>query len=288
VNLPAISAEHINAEHRLAREAAGSAVEHVIACGRLLLDVKASLKHGEFGRWVEANCDFSYRTARAYIRATQKAAQNGSALPFSSLRQALEWQPDEPQHTRDPEPLPIDGQDITDLMALRGQTFGCIYADPPWRYGNQGTRAATGNHYVGLSVEEICALPIGELAAERSHLHLWTTNGFLFDAQRVMQAWGFEHKSCFVWVKPQMGIGNYWRVSHEFLLLGARGGITFADRSLMSWAAFDRTRHSEKPEEIRQFIERASPGPHLELFARRPAKGWTVWGNEIKRDLAAA
>ena len=128
-------------------------------------------------------------------------------------------------------------------------------------------------------------MPVGRLAADVSHLHLWTTNGFLPDAFKVMEAWGFEYKSCFVWVKPQMGIGNYWRVSHEFMLLGTRGSCVFADKSLMSWGSFSRTKHSAKPDEIRRMIERGSPGPRLELFARRLSPGWVSWGNEIERTM---
>lgn len=180
-----------------------------------------------------------------------------------------------------------DGCTTEDLEALiaSGQRFGTIYADPPWLYGNQATRASTGDHYTGMSVDDICALPIAKLAAESAHLHLWTTNGFLFDAQRVMQSWGFEYRSCFVWVKPQMGMGNYWRVSHEFMLLGIRGAAPFRDRSLMSWGEYRRGPHSAKPEEVRGLIERASLGPFLELFGRQKVDGWTVWGNQIERNL---
>jgi len=180
---------------------------------------------------------------------------------------------------------------IEDLHGLvrKGYTFGTIYADPPWNYGNQATRASTDKHYLTQSVEWMCApenMPIELLATEKSHLHLWTTNGFIREAFTLIEAWGFEYKSCFVWCKPQMGIGNYWRVSHEFLLLGVRGGETFRDHSLMSWAAIDRTKHSEKPEAVRAMIERASPGPNrLELFGRRAVDGWCVWGNEVSRDL---
>lgn len=159
--------------------------------------------------------------------------------------------------------------------------FGTVYADPPWQYGNQGTRAATDNHYPTMDVDDICELPVAKVVLPDAHLHLWTTNAFLFDAKRVMEAWGFEYKSCFVWVKPQMGIGNYWRVSHEFMLFGVRGSAPFRDRSLMSWASFDRTKHSAKPSEIRQLIERASPGPYLEMFGRQQVNGWTVFGNQI-------
>lgn len=167
------------------------------------------------------------------------------------------------------------------LLVQAGTKFGTIYADPPWLYGNQGTRAATGNHYDGMTVAEICALPIEELAHTDSHLHLWTTNAFLHDAFRVMAEWGFEYKSCFVWVKPQMGIGNYWRVSHEFMLFGVRGKAPFANRGLKSWAEIPRGKHSAKPQEVRRMIETASPGPYLELFGREEAENWTVWGNQV-------
>ena len=175
--------------------------------------------------------------------------------------------------------------DLAQLIA-RGDKFGSIYADPPWVYDNQTTRAATGNHYGGLSVDELCALPVRELAADDAHLHLWTTNAFLFDCARIFEAWGFEFRSTFVWVKPQMGIGNYWRNSHEFLLTGIRGDAKrFNDHSIKSWLECDRSRHSEKPFVVRDYIRRASPGPYLEMFARTPADGWTCWGNEIERGL---
>jgi N6-adenosine-specific RNA methylase IME4 len=108
----------------------------------------------------------------------------------------------------------------------------------------------------------------------------------LFDAKRVIEAWGFEYRSCFVWVKPQMGMGNYWRVSHEFMLLGTRGEAPFRSKSLKSWGEYRRAKHSAKPEEVRALIMRASPGPYLELFGRRKVEHWSVWGNQIDmRDM---
>lgn len=177
---------------------------------------------------------------------------------------------------------------VADLHQLvePGKRFGCIYADPPWLYDNQATRAATGNHYSGMTVDELCELPIRELAKDDAHLHLWITNAFLFDAPRIFAAWGFEYRSTYVWVKPQMGIGNYWRNSHEMMLTAIRGDAKrFNDRSLKSWGEFDRTAHSAKPERIREMIQRASHGPYLELFGRRKTEGWTVWGNQIERNL---
>jgi N6-adenosine-specific RNA methylase IME4 len=171
-------------------------------------------------------------------------------------------------------------------MAAAGRRFGCIYADPPWLYDNQGTRAATGNHYEGLTVAQLCEMPVLSLAADDAHLHLWTTNAFLFECPRIFAAWGFEFRSSFVWVKPQMGIGNYWRNSHEILLTAIRGDAKrFNDHSLVSWLECDRGAHSAKPEQVRSMLERASPGPNLELFGRLPADKWTVWGNQIERNL---
>ena len=170
-----------------------------------------------------------------------------------------------------------------------GKKFRCIYADPPWQYGNQSTRAAcTGldaknaKHYDTMTVEEICAEPVADVTAPDAHLHLWTTNSFLPHAFRVIEAWGFEYRSCFVWVKRQMGIGNYWRVSHEFMLLGIRGEATnFLANDETSWLEADRTKHSRKPYEVRRKIERVSPGPYLEMYGREMVPGWTVYGNQI-------
>src|SRR4051812_29861732 len=111
----------------------------------------------------------------------------------------------------------------------------------------------------GMTVDEICALPVRDLIRDDAHLHLWTTNGFLFECPRIFDAWGFEFKSSFIWVKPQIGLGNYWRNAHEFLLTAVRGNAKpFGDNSLVSWLECDRGAHSCKPEHVRSFIERAS------------------------------
>lgn len=166
-----------------------------------------------------------------------------------------------------------------------GNKFGCIYADPPWKYDNQGTRAATSNHYGTMSVDELCEMPVVDFAADDAHLHLWTTNAFIFDCQRIMEAWGFTYKSMMVWVKPDMGIGNYWRVQHEFLLLGTRGSADFRDKNLPSWIEHKRLGHSTKPHVFREAVEKVSPGPRIELFARNDHPNWVSWGNEVTTNL---
>lgn len=188
----------------------------------------------------------------------------------------------------DPASLACHGV-VSSLQELvdAGAKFPTIYADPPWQYANKATRSAVDREYKDtMSLDEICAEPVAKLAADQAHLHLWTTNGFLPDAFRVIEAWGFTYKSCFVWVKGQMGIGNYWRVSHEFMLLGVRGSLRFRDKGQKSWLEVDRTKHSRKPREVRELIEKVSPGPYLEMYGREVIGApWTVYGNEIERGM---
>ena len=157
--------------------------------------------------------------------------------------------------------------------------------DWPWHYTNAASRGAAKNHYETMTIDAIAGLPVARLVAEQAHLHLWTTNAFLFEAQQVIEAWGFTYKSCLVWIKPQLGNGNYWRVSHEFLLLGVRGNLTFVDRTQQSWICAERSQHSAKPRIFQKLIERVSPSPRLELFARTQSDGWTTWGDQIQRSL---
>lgn len=169
-----------------------------------------------------------------------------------------------------------------DELVEEGKRFGTIYADPPWAYGNQGTRAAAGKHYPVMSLDKIRAEPIAKLAADPAHLHLWTTNGFLPEAFSILEAWGFTYKSCFIWVKPQIGTGNYWRVSHEFMLLGVKGKLCFQNHSQRSWVECPRTAHSRKPARVRELIETVSPGPYLEMYGRdNLGSSWTVYGNQV-------
>lgn len=192
----------------------------------------------------------------------------------------------EPLGNGKPRPVGRTVRTLNELIA-QGRKFPTVYADPPWAYENEASRAAAVNHYPTMSHEEICAEPLRELSEEDAHLQLWTPNGFLREAFDVMDSWGFEFKSCLVWIKNELGMGNYWRVSHEFLLLGVRGSLTFRDRTLPSWIQASRTIHSRKPGIIRTLIERVSPGPYLELYGREelPNSDWTVYGNQVEPRL---
>lgn len=187
-----------------------------------------------------------------------------------------------PQHRRQP-------TIVSELSALVDAKlkFKTVLADPPWKYSNTASRAAAENHYDTMTIEQICNEPVCQLIEDSAHLHLWTTNAFLEAAFEVIRAWGFEYKSCMVWVKPTIGMGNYYRLSHEFLLFGIRGKLKFARNDVCSWRQAPRTRHSKKPFCFRELIEQVSPGPYLELYGReeQPNTDWTVYGNQVERRL---
>lgn len=167
------------------------------------------------------------------------------------------------------EPHPKGGVALLSAVKpLPEGAFATIVADPPWRYDNAGTRGSAQGHYDTLTIEELCGIDVASRAADKSHLYLWTTAAHLPDAFRVMTAWGFEYKTYLVWVKPQMGMGNYFRISTELVLFGVRGGLRANDRSLANYFIASRSEHSAKPVQFRELVQRVSPGPYLELFSR--------------------
>lgn len=179
----------------------------------------------------------------------------------------------------------------TSLNSLKGiqstKRFKTLYADPPWDIQQKGARGAA-QHYDLMNIDRIKMMPIADLMDDNSTLLLWTTNAALPQALEVMAAWGFTYKTNAVWDKYYMGLGNYFRGSHEILLHGVRGKAPFKFRGQRSTLLFPRQGHSHKPEEMIPLIERVLDGPYLELFARRrpnSREDWSVWGNEIDSDI---
>lgn len=171
--------------------------------------------------------------------------------------------------------------------------YACILADPPWAYRDRNTRGAAARHYPTLSIEAICQLDVEALAAPDAHLWLWTTNQMLADgtAAKVARAWGFEPKTILTWCKvnrlghASVGTGHYLRNATEHLVFCVRGRLPVRNRAVPTWFTATRRRHSEKPEAAYRIIELVSPGPRLELFARRRRPGWSAWGNEVESDV---
>lgn len=159
-----------------------------------------------------------------------------------------------------------------------------ILADPPWKTNfRRGTGRDFENHYAPMELQAIKELPVPGLAAKDCTLILWAVSMLLPEALEVMEAWGFEFKASAVWVKDRIGQGYYWRLQHEHILLGTRGspGAPAQPDRFPSVIYADKGRHSEKPVEVHEMIEKMFPtGRKLELFARAPRPGWTLWGAE--------
>jgi N6-adenosine-specific RNA methylase IME4 len=162
-----------------------------------------------------------------------------------------------------------------------------LVADPPWRYDHDWGDGLAGDQYATMSDEEIAALPVADLAAPDSHLYLWTPVAKVRQAIDICDAWGFRYVGLLTWVKrPGLGMGTWWRISTEHIVFGVRGKLATSP-NLRNWFEAPRQRHSAKPDEFFELVERASPGPYIDLFARRERDDWTTWGNEVPAPLLA-
>lgn len=189
------------------------------------------------------------------------------------------------------------------LPGLAG-TYGSILADPPWKFQNGTGKIAPGHkrlhRYETMALPQIMALPVQAHAADVCHLYLWVPNALLREGLTVMEAWGFTYKTQLIWFKVRKDggpdrrcCGFYYRNTTESVLFGVRGRKGRNVRTLPPFNepnAFRSVKreHSRKPDELFDIIERKSPGPHLELFARGQRAGWTCWGDEAKPEADPA
>jgi N6-adenosine-specific RNA methylase IME4 len=185
-----------------------------------------------------------------------------------------------------------------------GTKYRTIVADPPWEYPEGFARSTpTGKSlnvkrdswaennkfqrkelpYEALSVEAICALPVPDMAERDARLFLWTTNKWLPASFEVMAAWDFEYCQTLVWNKAEGGpfITSVAPNTAEFIIVGSRGSperIGSFPAQVLRFPA--KRKHSTKPDGFADHVEQVSPGPYLEMFARRQRLGWDTWGNE--------
>lgn len=191
--------------------------------------------------------------------------------------------------------------------------FACIVADPPWKVkaGPNGGGYASGSGpmkkwnwraeslpsralpYPFMTVEQIKDMQVESLAAEDAHLYLWTINRYIEEAYAVARAWGFKPSTLLTWSKKPMGggLGGTFGISTEHVLFCRRGTLKSTGR--ITGTSFPWKReyvngapaHSRKPQAFFDMVEQVTPGPRLELFARRLRPGWNVWGNEVPSDI---
>lgn len=187
----------------------------------------------------------------------------------------------------------------------RAAKYRTIVADPPWRYrsgdilmrgwrktaiveSSKASRSAEG-HYTTMTNAEIAALPVRELADDNAHLYLWVTNPRLFgerdgstSPREIVEAWGFRYVTLLTWVKTgPMGLGFHFRGHTEHVVFAVRGDVRIPpERREPNVITAPRRGHSQKPEAFFDLVERVSPGPYLEMFARRQRLGWDTWGDQ--------
>ena len=169
------------------------------------------------------------------------------------------------------------------------EKYNIIYADPPWSYGGKLPQRAKKQHYDVMSIDDICDLPVIDIAADDCILFMWATYPKIDQGLRVIKEWGFEYKTCgFTWIKKNKkadsffwGMGMWTRSNAEVCLIGTRGKPKRHSASVHQ-VVYERIRkHSQKPDCVRdKIVELCGDLPRIELFARQKTSGWDCWGNE--------
>lgn len=168
-------------------------------------------------------------------------------------------------------------------MSTRYRT---IVADPPWSvhrpkgWGKGATSQALP--YESMTIPAIRDLPVASFAADHAHLYLWTINRYVSASYDVARSWGFEPSTLLVWAKRPQGVGpgEHFSITTEFVLFARRGrGARPESRHPTTWWNWPRGGHSAKPDAFYDLVEQVSPGPYLEIFARRARFGWDYAGD---------
>lgn len=181
------------------------------------------------------------------------------------------------------------------LDQIERRDYGTILADPPWQFQNRTGKVAPEHkrlsRYATMTLQEIKNIPVWYVMSPQSHLYLWVPNALLKEGLEVMDAWGFQYKTNIIWHKVRQdgepdgrGVGFYFRNTTEMVLFGVRGKMRTLQpgRSQVNIIKSRKREHSRKPDELYSVIERCSPGPYLELFARGNREGWEQWGDEAE------
>ena len=276
------------------------AVEGLIAAGRHLIEAKAE-HPGTFVAWLESGAvGIGWRTAYRFMDVASSlgsfvyvdklppdryALYELARLDPSQLDFAVEQGQVGPDMNRHEARALValyrvtgDRKPSEPTLHLASAAYPTVVVDPPWDYDNRATRNAAVKQYPTMTLDELADYDL--IAAPHAHLYLWVTNSFLHAAFGLLDAWDFEYKTCLTWCKPQMGLGNYFRNNTEHVLFAVRGKLQTLRSDEPTWFKANRGRHSAKPEAFYDMVERCSPGPYLEHFARRRRLGWDHRGNE--------
>jgi N6-adenosine-specific RNA methylase IME4 len=181
-----------------------------------------------------------------------------------------------------------------ELLALGTARFATVLADPPWRFQNRTGKMAPEHRrlsrYGTMELSDIMELPVPQIVRPTAHLYLWVPNALVLEGLEVMRRWGFTYKTNIIWYKTRRdggpdgrGVGFYFRNVTELLLFGVRGKAARTlspGRRQTNIIVARKREHSRKPDEQYDIIERCSPGPYLEMFARHHRDDWVQWGDQ--------
>ena len=179
------------------------------------------------------------------------------------------------------------------MMPFPNKKYSVIYADPPWSYQDKRCNGNAADHYPTMRIEDICSLPVHDIAADNCVLFLWATYPMLKEALQVIEAWGFKYKSIgFQWIKQNrsgngyfFGLGRWTRGNTEPCLIAVKGKPKRVSNGVSQLIFAPLRAHSQKPDIARDKIRElmGEEQSYIELFARSTTPGWDVWGNEVNK-----
>ncbi len=189
------------------------------------------------------------------------------------------------------------------MINFPNKKYDIIYADPAWSYGGKLPQRAKEQHYPVMELDDICALPVNDIASDNCALFIWVTFPLLQESFEVIKSWGFDYKTCaFAWVKTnkqystkQMsflpydsfssfwGMGMWTRSNVELCFLATKGKPQRESKGVHQLLYEPISFHSKKPDKVRdKIVKLCGDRSRIELFARHSFKGWDCWGNEVE------
>jgi len=181
-------------------------------------------------------------------------------------------------------------QNDSKTPAIPEGQYNIWYVDPPWQFDNQNTGGSlisgASQKYPTIPTDEIITLMQKMPFHKDSVLFMWATNAMLRDAMEIISELGFTYKGKVTWRKTNfLGLGYWYRNVTEDCLFAIKGNVKAFHSQLPNFLEAPNTKHSEKPDEMRNIIEDGikgiNPIEKIDVFARKKTDGWVSWGNEL-------
>ena len=279
-------AQQINDGHQAIRFSVRRLAGHVAQMGAWLTAAKAKCQHGEWLPWLADNCsEVTERTVQKYMSVYQKIVSNtnlsshldavNKMSPTQAYRALGVVRDDNASTPSEP----------VDLESLPEGKYHTLVVDPPWQMEKIERDERPNQHgfdYQTMDVEQIAEFPvIPRLAAEDSHLYLWTTHKYLPHAFGIAESWGFKYECLITWRKNVGFTPFSWMRTTEFALFCRRGNLDLMRLGKRLDFEAKQRQHSRKPDEFYDLIAEVSPVPRVDIFSREDRKGFDSWGNEV-------